>query len=126
MTRERAHTGNRTGPRIQRAHNGKGKASHTVSFRLEEEYLSKLEHIGSKRGNSIHEQAREMLMALLIGDETELLAMRMTLDSVNEKFDQFATGMADTLEAILIMNGATEEKARAFIDERLRKRAVNQ
>jgi hypothetical protein len=126
MTRERAHTENRPRTRIHRAQNGKTRASHTVSFRLEEECLSKLEHIGSKRGNSIHEQAREMLMALLIGDETELLAMRMTLDAINEKFDQYTTGMADTLEAILIMNGVTEEKAKAFIDERLRVRGKRQ
>ena len=112
--------------RIQRAHKAKRKPAHTISFRLDEEFLARLESIGAKRGNSIHEQAREMLMALLMGDEAELLAMRMTLDGLNEKFDAYAAGMADTLEAVLIMNGATEEKARSFIDERLRKRAVHQ
>lgn len=112
--------------RIQRAHKAKRRPTHTVSFRLDDDYLTKLEAIGTKRGNSIHEQAREMLMALLIGDEAELLALRMTLDGVNEKLEGFIGGMADTLEAILIMNGTSEEKARSFIDARLRNRAFDQ
>ncbi len=126
MTRDSALTEKQPLKRKQKAQKPKNGHTYTIGFRLDTEYLTKLETIASKRGNSIHEQAREMLMALLIGDETELLAMRMTLDAINEKFDHFAVGMADTLEAIFIMSGATEEKAKAFIEERLRRRGNSQ
>lgn len=111
--------------RIKRNQKAKGKPTHTVSFRLDEEYLLKLDRIGTKRGNSIHEQARDMVMALLDGDEAELMALRLKLDAVGKRFDDYASGVADTLEAILMMNGASQEKARTFVDERLRNRALD-
>ena len=111
--------------RIQRAVKAKRTPAHTVSFRLDDEYLAKLDAIGTKRGNSIHEQAREMLMALLDGDEAELMAMRVQMEDLNNKFEIFRSGMADTMEAMLMMNGASEEKARAWVNERLRKSAIH-
>ena len=63
--------------------------------------------------------------ALLDGDEAELMTMRLKLEAVGKKFDAYASGVADTLEAILMMNGASQEKARTFIDERLRHRALD-
>lgn len=125
MKRDTAQTEKAPISRIKRNQKAKAKPTHTVSFRLDEEYLMKLDRIGTKRGNSIHEQARDMLMALLDGDEAELMTMRLKLEAVGKKFDAYASGVADTLEAILMMNGASQEKARTFIDERLRQRALD-
>jgi Ribbon-helix-helix protein, copG family len=111
--------------RIQRSVKAKRSPAHTVSFRLDDEYLAKIESVAGKRGNSLHEQAREMLMALLDGDEAELMAMRLQIEGLNHKFTDFAAGIADTMEAMLMMNGASEEKARTWVNERLRKNALH-
>ena len=111
--------------RIQREQKAKRSQTHTVGFRLDESYLVKLDSIAQKRGNSVHEQAREMLMALLDGDEAELLAMRLKLEQMEKLLAHFTAGMADTMEAILMMNGASEEKAQAFVRERLRRSVIN-
>jgi plasmid stability protein len=125
MKRDKALADNAPLSRIQRTQKAKRSQTHTVGFRLDESYLAKLDTIAAKRGNSIHEQAREMLMALLDGDEAELMAMRLKLEAMTQRFESFTSGMADTIEAILMMNGASEEKARTFVEERLRKRAVH-
>jgi hypothetical protein len=125
MKRDTAQTEKAPISRIKRNQKAKAKPTHTVSFRLDEEYLAKLDRIGIKRGNSIHEQARDMLMALLDGDEAELMAVRLKLEAVGKKFDNYTSGIADTMEAILMMNGASQEKARTFVDERLRNRAFD-
>lgn len=111
--------------RIQREQKAKRSQTHTVGFRLDEKYLEKLDLIAQKRGNSIHEQAREMLMALLDGDDAELLAMRLKLEQMEKLLAHFTAGMADTMEALLMMNGASEEKAQAFVGERLRRSVIN-
>ena len=103
----------------------KRKPAQTVGFRLEEPYLLKLEAIAGKRGNSTHEQAREMLMALLDGDTAELMAMRLQIENLQSNFDNFAAGMADVMEAVLVMSGGKTDKVRPWIEERLRKRVVN-
>ena len=112
--------------RIKRAQKAKRPPAETIAFRLDVEYLKKLDTLARKRGNSIHKQAREMLMALLDGDEAEFLAMRVKLEEMEKVLKQFTGGMADTMEAILMMNGASEEKARSFIGERLRRSVVHQ
>ena len=111
--------------RIQRTVKSKQSAAQTLSLRLDDSYLEKIQAIAAKRGNSPHEQAREMLMALLDGDEAELMAMRVQMEDLSNKFETFRRGMADTMEAMLMMNGASEEKARAWVNERLRKGAVH-
>jgi hypothetical protein len=111
--------------RIQKAQKARRNPTHTIAYRLDEEYLSRLENLARKRGNSVHEQAREMLMALLDGDAAELLAMRLKVEEVSTRFEEYTAGMADVMEAVLVMSGGKTEKVRPWIDERLRKRAVN-
>lgn len=125
MKRDRPLTKVEPLSRIRRTTKAKRKPTHTIGFRLDETYLSKLETIASKRGNSIHEQAREMLMSLLDGDEAELMAMRLKLESLEQRFESYTAGMADVMEAVLVMSGGKEEKVRPWIEERLRKRVVN-
>lgn len=125
MTREKSLTKKETLSRVRKA----GKTSHAprrnVGFRLDEPYIEKLKTIGKKRGNSIHEQAREMLMALLDGDEAELMALRFRLESFEQRFEFYVAGMADVMEAVLVMSGGKEEKVRPWIEERLRKRVIH-
>lgn len=111
--------------RIQRNVKSKESSANTLSFRMDDPYLEKIKTIAKKRGNSQHEQAREMLMAILDGDDAELMAMRLEIQNINSKFETFISGMADTMEAMLMMNGASEEKARTWVNERLRKGAIH-
>lgn len=110
---------------LQNGQKNKRKPAQTVGFRLEEPYLLKLEAIAGKRGNSTTKQAREMLMSLLDGDDAELMAMRLQVETLTRKFDNFAAGMVEVMEAVLVMSGGKSEKVRPWIEERLRKRVVN-
>lgn len=110
---------------VQKQRKTKAKPTHTVSFRLDEDYLLKLERISAKRGNSIHEQARDMLMALLNGDELDLMTTRLEVESIHKMLSAHTKGTADLLEALLVVNGVDEDTARSWVDERLRKRALD-
>jgi hypothetical protein len=109
----------------QRTKKASRKVDNLIGFRLPEEYLRKLNTIATKRGKNKHAQACEMLMALLDGDTAELIAVRIKVEEMTARFEQYITGMADVMEAVLVMSGGKAEKVRPWIEERLRKRVIN-
>jgi len=70
---------------IQRNVMSKKSAEQKLSFRIDDPYLEKIKVIAKKRGNSQNEQARELLMAVLDGDDAELMAMRLEIQNINNK-----------------------------------------
>jgi hypothetical protein len=127
MTRDNAQTKKRPPLRIQKAKKSKKKPTYTVGFRLDEGYLLKLENLGSKRGNSIHEQAREMVMALLNGDEAELLKIAVELSDLRAEVEAMREGLELVLVGLIhSVANATGEKltlkeAQTFVSNAFRK-----
>jgi hypothetical protein len=79
MSRDNAQTQKPLISRIEITRKAKRERTYTLSFRVGEGYVSKLDTIGAKRGNSIHEQAREVLISSLDGSVTELLKLEIEI-----------------------------------------------
>jgi hypothetical protein len=128
MKRDKAQTEKVPLSRIQKRRKGTRSATHTVSFRLDGEYLSKLDRIGEKRGLSIHEQARAMVMALLDGDEAELLKIRDEMTELRAEVEALREGLQPALIGLvhsiskLTGENLSLEDAEAFIKTLFRRR----
>lgn len=96
----------------------------TVGYRLDDERLAKLESLANKEGVSVHEKARQMMIAALderdAKEERQELALAEVQSSVEEMRDRsecMEFGIRETFVALFQRLGAANEtEARAFID----------
>lgn len=92
--------------------------SHTISFRLDDYYLNRL-NAKIKEKASVHEKARRVLLAAL-DEEGEI---RGDITELEERMDALHDNLAIAVEAILIAGGHySAESARAWVDRNLRER----
>lgn len=96
----------------------------TIGYRLDDERLAKLESLAHKEGVSLHEKARQMMIAALderdAKEERQELALAEVQSSVDEMRDRsecLEFGIRETFVALFQRLGAANEtEARAFID----------
>ena len=96
----------------------------TVGYRLDDERLAKLENLANKEGVSVHEKARQMMIAALDGrdakeerQELALAEVRSSVDEMQERSECMEFGIRETFVALFQRLGAANEtEARAFID----------
>jgi hypothetical protein len=93
---------------------------HTISFRLDNHYLAKLD-AGAKKGESVHERARKVLMDALDTERQE--EIKEELSELSEKMDTLHGDLALAVEALLITAGNyPKEKAKEWVNRNLRER----
>ena len=96
----------------------------TIGYRLDDERLAKLETLASKEGVSVHEKAKQMMIATLderdAKEERQELALAEVQSSVEEMRDRsdcMEFGIKETFVALFQRLGAASEtEARAFIE----------
>lgn len=100
--------------------NDRGTMSHTISFRLDDHYLAKLDG-GAKPGESVHERARKVLMDALDTDFQE--EVKEEISGLSEKVSFLQRDLALAVEALLITAGNyPKEKAQDWVNRNLRER----
>lgn len=100
------------------------KTRFTIGYRLDDERLEKLELLAKKDGVSVHEKARQMMMAALDSrDEREdrlqleLAEARAQQELMFAQMQKMEHGTRETFVALFQrLNAATEEEARTFIE----------
>lgn len=100
------------------------KASSTVSFRLDEERLGKLERLANREGVSLHEKARRIVVAVLdaLEEQEEMLHLEMAKtqagqEEILERLARFERGTKETFVALFErLEAASEEEARTFVE----------
>jgi hypothetical protein len=80
----------------------KGKQSFTISFRLDGDYLKRLDDEAAKVGLSVHERARQMLIELLDDKDRERLFEKIidVKESITEVGGEVSRLRGDLAEAV--------------------------
>ena len=95
----------------------------TIGFKLSGDNLGKLEESASRLGMTVHEFAREALIAKLNAkddEENALHTMSMRLISIEAALVEVRKDIAVSTEALLINGGTSTADAARWTDEKLR------
>lgn len=94
--------------------------SHTISFRLDNHYLAKLD-ARAKSNESVHERARKVLMEALDLDVQE--EIKEELSGLSKQVGSLHQDLALAVEALLITAGNyPKDKAQEWVNRNLRER----
>lgn len=94
--------------------------SHTISFRIDDHYLAKLD-AKAKQGESLHERARRVLLDALDAEGQE--EIKEGVKELSGKMDSIQTDIALAVEALLVTAGNfPKDKAREWVNRNLRER----
>ena len=96
----------------------------TIGYRLDDDRLTKLESLAKKEGVSVHEKARQVMIATLderdAKEERQELALaevQSAVDEMRERSECMEFGIRETFVALFQrMGAANETEARAFIE----------
>lgn len=92
--------------------------SHTISFRIDDHYLAKLD-AKAKQGESLHERARRVLIDALDAEGQE--EIKAGVKELSGKVDSLQYDLALAVEALLVTAGNfPKEKARDWVNRNLR------
>jgi hypothetical protein len=95
----------------------------TIGFKLSGENLERLEKVASNAGMTVHEFARDALIAKLTAKDEEeraLHKMSMRLLSIEAAVVEVRKDIAVSTEALLINGGVSTADAARWTDEKLR------